>query len=111
MADQQLEDNKIPVREYLRKHYIQETIHKAICRHCLLIIPYKRSFMYLFVHLRNKHSEVLTEEQKRDYNIYWEWDYYTPITCEKAKCNICDKIINSIYIITLSKHLAIHRNE
>ncbi|XP_018055878.1 PREDICTED: uncharacterized protein LOC108692214 [Atta colombica] len=50
MADQQLEDNEIRVRKYLR---------------------------------------ILTEEQKRDQNVHWAWDYFTPITQKRALCNIC----------------------
>jgi len=111
MADQQLEDNKLPVREWLRKHYIQAKIKsKAICRHCSKKIFYKRyNYFYLLHHLTNIHSEVLTEEQKRDENVDWVWDYFIPKENTKARCNLCNRFVDFNLLYNLDLHLHIHR--
>ena len=115
MADQQLEDNKLPVREWLRKHYIEsENRNFAICRHCSSQIPYRKNFINLHYHLCHIHSdntEALTEEQKRDRNVHWVWDYFIPKSHKEAECHICSAILHSNYIITLTKHLNTHRLE
>ena len=112
MADQQLKDNKLPVREWLRKHYIEsEDRLSAICRHCSSKIPYSRKYINLHYHLCHKHSEVLTEEQMRDTNVHWAWDYFIPKPHKEAECHICSAILNSNYNCTLSKHLNTHRRE
>ena len=77
----------------------------AICRYCSLEISYESKYINLLTHLREEHSEKLTEEQKTDDNINWKWDYYTPITDKIAKCNICGKIVNSKFVVNLRKHL------
>jgi len=109
MADQQLEDNKIRIRKYLRKHYIQMK-YIAICRYCSLQIPCKSYYIKLFIHLKNEHSKVLTEQQKRDQNVHWVWDYFTPITQKRAQCNICNGTLSSVDIINLTRHLDTHRH-
>ncbi|KYN32978.1 hypothetical protein ALC56_12709 [Trachymyrmex septentrionalis] len=110
MADQELEDNKVPGREWLRKHYIQaELEYMAICRHCSLMIIYKRGIYLLYTHLRNKHSELLTKEQKRDEYVYWVWDYFIPKANQKAQCNICNRLIDFKQLYNLDLHLHTHR--
>ena len=114
MANQQLKDNKLPVREWLRKNYIQpETKYMAICRHCSSVISYKQKSIHLLYHLRIKHSEILTREQRDNENVQWIWDYFTPQLNKKAKCNICGKMmcfVRSSYFTNLTYHLNIHRD-
>ncbi|KAG5323354.1 MAGL2 protein, partial [Pseudoatta argentina] len=114
MADQQLRGNKIRVfnvrvRQYLRKHYKSKEECIAICIHCLSEIRYRNQFSLLFLHLTVRHTELLTEEQKTDYNIHWAWDYFTPTSSGDAQCNICNKILKSIADQNLTRHLNLHR--
>ena len=112
MADQQLEDNKLPVREWLRGHFTQsEDRLSAICRHCSTKIFCKRKFIKLLYHLCYRHLEVLTEKQKKDRNVHWIWDYFTPKANKKAQCNMCNRLILVDYknFVNLEIHLHIHR--
>ena len=112
MADQQLEDNKLPVREWLREHFIEsEDRLSAICRHCSSKIYYKSKFIKLSYHLYHRHLEVLTEKQKRDRNVHWTWDYFTPKANEKAQCNMCNRLMDCKRLLNLQIHLHIHRRE
>ena len=118
MADQQLEDNKLPVRKWLRGHYMQIIYngmrygYVAICRHCSgEIFVHRSTLSMLRLHLMEEHLEVLTEEQKKDKNVYWAWDYFTPKPHKEIECHICSSILIFKNVTTLTRHLDIHRRQ
>ncbi|KYQ57261.1 hypothetical protein ALC60_03783 [Trachymyrmex zeteki] len=113
MANQEIEDNKIPVCRWMRRHYIEGAKFIAICSHCQIVIYYRNAYSILHHHLMEEHSEKLTEEQKIENKIHWTWDYFIPKANQKAICNLCSKIIkyhgNSYSL--LINHLRRHRDK
>ena len=59
----------------------------------------------LHKHLVKAHPEKLTEEEKKDVEVNWTWDYFKLSADSKATCKICKGIMSSKTIDNLTDHL------
>ncbi|XP_018377969.1 PREDICTED: uncharacterized protein LOC108770761 [Trachymyrmex cornetzi] len=93
--EEEEDDERIPVRRWIRKNYTKLTTNKAKCNHCSEVFSYKY-VPELPCHLRLVHPDKLTEKEKEDRKISWIWDYFTPGNNMTAVCNICNKTYNIV---------------
>ncbi|XP_018306275.1 uncharacterized protein [Mycetomoellerius zeteki] len=102
--EEEEDDERIPVRRWIRKNYTKLTTNKAQCNHCSEVFSYKY-VPELPCHLRLVHPDKLTEKEKEDRKISWIWDYFTPGNNTSAICNICNKTYN---IVSTTRCLNLH---
>ena len=107
MAEQEVDDILIPVRRWIRGHYTKLTSSKeAKCNHCnVKNIICKHRLAILHEHLVERHSDKLSEEEKKEDKFHWTWDYFIAKSDTEATCKKCDKTIKYHSVTHLKNHL------
>jgi len=103
------EDNVIPVRRWIRRHYTRLTISSLQCNHCN-----KRFIMCIYRldvlrrHLLVVHPDKLTAKKKKEVKFYWTWDHFTEKTDREVICKHCKVTVRYRHTTHLKEHLIIH---
>ena len=107
MAEQEVDDIPIPVRRWIRGHYTKLTSNnEAKCNHCAEITIYNNRYLAdLHEHLVKRHSDILSEEEKKEDKFDWSWDYFIAKSDTEATCKICDLTIKYYSVSGLKNHL------
>ena len=97
----------IPVRLYIRKHYTKLPKNNAArCNYCNTKFTIQSmSLVNLHEHLVKRHSDILSEEEKKEDKIYWCWDYFIAISDTEATCKLCGSSIKYQKVTPLKNHL------
>ncbi|XP_011063070.1 PREDICTED: uncharacterized protein LOC105151206 [Acromyrmex echinatior] len=107
--NEEAEDNVIPVRHWIRRHYTKLTTSLLQCNLCnktLIMCIYCLDLLHR--HLVVAHPDKLTAKNKNDVKFCWIWDHFTEKCCKEAICKHCKATIIYGHTIHLKEHLIIH---